>query len=343
MGLARKLTVTAVLTLVSTATLVPTAAATHVGCGTVITRSTSLDSDVGPCPSTAIVIQGDNIKVDLKGHRVFGTPDPGEGPGILSRNNRGVQITNGTVSDFDAGIAIEGGGNNKVMNVTARDNIGNAATGDYGDGILIASSVDNLLLKNEAIHNGPFSGIGVYQVADSDHPNTPGGPATGNTINQNLVLDNNICRSPSGPCDNDGIRLEPGVSNNILVNNVVRGSALDGIALFRTANENVVRHNTVEDNGFHNAGHRKGDGIRVFSDRNEITNNLLFRNAGAGIAVGFVTPRGVVRPAVDNRIIANKTGGNLRFDLHDLNPDCDNNVWQANTYDTAFPPCTTAP
>lgn len=342
MGLALKLAAAAVVALVSAGTFVVPAGAAHVGCGTVITRSTSLDADVGPCPSTAIVIGADNVKLDLNGHRVFGTPEPGEGPGILSRNHRGVHIRNGTVSDFDAGIAIEGGGNNKVMGVTARDNIA-APAGDYGDGIVIASSVDNLILKNRAIHNGPFSGIGIYQVADPDHPNTPPGPATGNTVNQNVVLDNNVCRSPRGPCDDDGIRLEPGVTRNLVVNNYVKGSALDGIAVFRTADENVVRNNTLEQNGFHPVTHRKGDGIRVFSDRNEIVNNRSFRNAGDGIAVGFVTPRGVVRPALENRILANKTGGNLLFDLHDYNPDCDENVWRANTYDTAFPACTTAP
>ncbi|MBW3548592.1 MAG: DUF1565 domain-containing protein [Actinobacteria bacterium] len=52
---------------------------------------------------------------------------------------------------------------------------------------------------------------------------------------------------------------------NKVLNNVVTGSALDGIAVFsRSSTDNEIRNNTVEGNGFHGARHRKGDGIRVF-------------------------------------------------------------------------------
>ncbi|MDQ3680433.1 MAG: right-handed parallel beta-helix repeat-containing protein [Actinomycetota bacterium] len=320
----------------------------QVSCGQVITSNTTLGNDVGPCPGNGIIVGADNVKLDLNGHRVFGTPQPGEGAGILVSQRRGVQVRNGTVSDFDGGVVIEGGTENKVFRVTARDNIGRAATRttpatQYGDGIAILSSTNNLVLQNMVVHNGPYSGIGLYELVDSDHPRLVTGPTFGNIVNKNTVLDNNICRAPTGPCDDDGIRLEPGVEHNTVTNNVVMRSALDGIGVFRTANENVVRHNTVEGNGFHTVTHRKGDGIRIFSHRNVVEANQSFDNAGDGIAVGFVNPRGTVFPAVENRIIANRTGGNLLFDLHDYNPNCDANLWQANTYQTATPPCTTAP
>ena len=320
----------------------------QVSCGQVITANTTLGNDVGPCPENGIIVGADNVKLDLNGHRVFGTPQSGDGAGVLVSQRRGVQVRDGTVSDFDGGVVIEGGTENKVFRVTARDNIGRAATAttpatQYGDGIAILSSTNNLVLQNVAIHNGPYSGIGLFELVDSDHPRQVTGPTFGNVINKNTVLDNNICRAPTGPCDDDGIRLEPGVERNTVTNNVVKRSGLDGIGVFRTANENVVRHNTLEDNGFHTVTHRKGDGIRVFSDRNLVEANLSFRNAGDGIAVGFVNPRGRLFPAVENRIIANRTGGNLLFDLHDYNPDCDANVWRANQFQTATPPCTTGP
>ncbi len=355
----RRLVGVAVLTLVFSGTFVGTAGATHVQCGTVITSNTTLHGDVGPCPSDGIIIGADNIKLDLNGYRVFGTPNPGEGAGIVIRERTGVQVRGGTVSDFDAGIAIEGGSDNKVFRMTVRDNIGRAATRTvpptfYGDGIAILSSKNNNILQNIVVHNGPYSGIGLYEEIDADHPRNISGETSGNDINKNEVRDNNICRTPTGPCDDDGIRLEPGVNDNVVKNNVVTGSALDGIAVFRATRPenptegNVIQHNSVEGNGFHNVTHRKGDGIRIFADDTLVEENRVFNNAGDGIAVGFVTPRGVLRPALNNRILNNKTGGNGRggpgyYDLHDYNPDCDNNVWRGNTYNTAFPPCTTAP
>ncbi len=321
---------------------------TEVSCGEVITRSIVLANDVGPCHMNGIIVGADNVKLDLNGHRVFGMDHPGDGAGILISQRRGVHVTGGgTVSDFDGGVVIEGGSNNKVKRITARDNIGNSAghppapSTQYGDGIAILSSTDNLILRNTVVHNGPYSGIGLFELIDSDHPRQVGGPTEGNVVNGNLVLDNNICRTPRGPCDDDGIRLEPGVNHNLVVNNVVKRSALDGIGIFRTADENVARHNTLEENGFHNVTHRKGDGIRVFSNRNLVEENLIFRNAGHGIAVGFVNPRGTLFPALNNQLLSNKTGGNVDFDLKDFNPNCDANVWRGNTYDDADPPCTT--
>jgi len=319
----------------------------QVECGEVITENTRLAGDVGPCSGEGIVVGSDKVKLDLNGFRVFGTPEPGEGAGILVSQRRNVHITDGTVSDFDGGIVVEGGSHNMIKDITARDNIGRSTFGNddtlYGDGIAILSSTDNKIVKNRAIHNGPFSGIGLFQEVDEDHPRDVSGPASGNKILNNQVHDNDICRIPGRLCDNDGIRLEPGVHDNGVIGNVVTGSALDGISLFRRADSNRVVNNRVEDNGFHSAGHRKGDGIRVFSNENALQANRVFDNAADGIGVGFRSPRGVLFPAVDNRIVGNKTGGNRLFDLHDFSPECDNNLWRGNKYVTADPPCTTAP
>ncbi|HVL99663.1 MAG TPA: right-handed parallel beta-helix repeat-containing protein [Egibacteraceae bacterium] len=333
------------------------AGATSVSCGQVITRHTVLQADVGPCPDNGIVVGADNVRLNLNGYRILGTPQTGDGAGVLVVERRGVHVTNGTVSDFDAGVAIVGGGGNRVAQVTARDNIGQArvpsqgiAGTRYGDGIAILSSSDNLLLRNVAENNGPFAGIGLYAEIDADHPREIGGPTRNNVVNGNVVRDNRACRTPTGPCDNDGIRLEPGVQANLIVNNEVTGSGLDGIAVFsRNTTDNEIKHNVVRGNGFHHVGHRKGDGIRVFGrnvalnlpggDRTLIENNQVFGNAANGIRVD----------AQFSRIINNKTGANvqvvdprffLQSDLHDSNEDCDANVWSGNTFDKAYPDCT---
>ena len=68
----------------------------------------------------------------------------------------------------------------------------------------------------------------------------------------------------------------------------------------------------------------------------------------------FNTPSGPRPPATDRTAINNFSVGNNvlppleqselggpTFDLHDGNPDCDNNLWRANIYRTAHPACTT--
>ncbi|HVL03267.1 MAG TPA: right-handed parallel beta-helix repeat-containing protein [Acidimicrobiales bacterium] len=331
--------------------LVGPAEAAHVGCGTVITQDATLHGNVGPCTGGGIIIETDGITLNLNGHAVFGTTEPGEGAGILLRQVTGVTVHSGTVARFDGGVVIEGGGYNSIGRITARDNVGRssshpaAAPTLYGDGIAVQSSTHNRIVDNHTLGNGPFSGIGLYELADNDHPTTPGTPNGDNLVRNNVVQDNVACRAgATAPfCDNDGIRIEPAVGpRNVIDSNVVRGNGLDGISLFGRTHDNRVTNNSVGENGFNGAV--RGDGIRVFGFRNLIQGNQVFANALDGISVGR---RGIAPPGSlpapngrDNRILDNVTGRNSRVDLYDSNPDCDNNIWQGNVYDLATPACT---
>jgi parallel beta-helix repeat protein len=316
------------------------AAASHVGCGDVITQNTTLDSDVGPCAGTGLIIGADGVTLNLGGHRVFGTPAPGEGAGILIEGRRNVSVTNGTVQFFDAGVAILGGGSNRVGRIQALDNVGSGAT-DFGDGIAVSGSPDNLIAQNIVRGNGIYSGIGIFGAA-----------SIGNVIDRNLVENNAILTSPTGPQQDDGIRLEPFTSRSVVSNNRVYENGLDGIAIFASSTDNVLRRNDIRRNGAHNQVHRQGDGIAVFNraQRNLIEDNRVFDNGANGIFLrGPAGPTGAIPGAMNNQILNNFTGNNgpipgpggPRFDLRDNNPDCDNNRWFGNTYLTAFPACTT--
>lgn len=57
--------------------------------------------------------------------------------------------------------------------------------------------------------------------------------------------------------------------------------------------------------------------------------------------LAFRRPNGTIAPAMRNRILNNDTAFNGVFDLRDVNPGCDANVWSGNTYRTAEPACTT--
>lgn len=311
-----------------------TASAGHVECGQVITSDTTLDSDVGPCATDGIVIGADSITLDLNGHELFGTPIDGQqAVGVRLQGRRDVTVTSsvsgGTIRDFDAGVAITAQSTgNRVTKIIARDNVGSSLT-DFGDGIAISNSTNNVIRDNLVDHNGPFDGVGVF------------GTSSGNKIFKNEVVNNNIPSSATTNQD-DGIRLEPDTFDNVVENNTVRNNGLDGIAVFFNSEGNVIRSNDVRNNGHHDKSHRKGDGIRLFldGDSTEIVENKVFDNAASGIRVD----------SMFNEIRDNETGSNASastpdnpaYDLYDTNEDCDDNVWSNNTFDTAFPDCTKA-
>jgi parallel beta-helix repeat protein len=353
------------------------AGAADVVCGQTINQNTTLTHDIGPCPNNGLVIGANNITLNLNGHRIFGLAgDDDDGTGVLLVGRSGVTVTGGTVQFFDVGIIIEGGNGNTVDNMDIRDNIGRATffppgtpapppiPGTRGgDGIAIESSRSNRIINNLVRNNGPFSGIGLYTLIDSDHPRTTSGPSSGNYIDSNIVEDNVVGRASLGGTDNDGIRVENNSSQNFILRNTVRRNGLDGIALFANTTFNNVQYNIVQGNGFFRTSVRRGSGIILFngSNGNFVHGNTVVGNADNGIvAQGPLTNAltgAVTLGANGNRIVNNTATGNARtpalpttapafvgprFDLHDRNPNCDNNQWWGNRYNTAFPPCTTA-
>ncbi|HUR23601.1 MAG TPA: right-handed parallel beta-helix repeat-containing protein [Acidimicrobiales bacterium] len=334
-------------------------------CGQTITQSTTLTADLGPCPNYGLIIGADGIVLDLGGHRIFGTANFNDQAGVYMLGRTGVRVQNGTISDFDAGVVIEGGSRNTVASITAIRNIGRQSGGistRFGEGIAIESSNYNQILDNRVEDNGPFAGIGVYSLVDSDHPRTTSGPSTNNVIASNDVLNNVVGRDGfTGATDNDGIRIENTyagtafvMASNQILDNTVNGNGLDGIAIFARSPGNVIRGNTSNNNGLFRSAARRGDGIIVFnfSDRTTIQNNFTSGNGDNGIRIrgplganagslnnviqGNTSVGNAVRPTIPSAAF-----GNAAYDLHDQNPNCDNNQWFGNRYRTAFPPCTT--
>ncbi len=225
------------------------ASATHIGCGAVITQSTRLHNDVGPCNSgNGLIIRGSNITLDLGGHRVFSnaplprmasTGDPAnpfaplDVVGILLDRATNVTVRNGTVHGFSAGVVIDFGGNNRITGITARDNQGacigedftTQAVGNFGDGIVLFSSTNNRIENNQVLRNGPFSGVSI--VANVRLINRIIGPApTGNVVRNNNIDQNTGCFADIG------VRIEgPGASNNFVTGNRVSRSFQEGITI----------------------------------------------------------------------------------------------------------------
>lgn len=299
------------------------ASAAHVSCGQTILVSTVLDSDIGPC-GAGLIIAADNITLDLNGFTISGGP-AGEGtPGILLDGTTGVTVKNGTVTQFDAGVAIEGGSGNTVTGIRALDN--RSSFGDYGDGIVMFRSNSNRVVNNQVRNNGPWDGIGVIRGAF-------------NVIDGNQITDNNQSTTNTA-----GVRLENqnfGPSgnfpsdDNIVTNNVVTNSGTFGIQVFAGGSRNQIKFNQVVGNTL--------DGITVFAggNNNVIEGNRVQGNRANGIRIrgaagSFPGPTG-------NQILRNVAFGNATFDLRDDQADCDGNIWRGNQAGSFTPPCTMTP
>ena len=314
-------------------------------CGQEITESTTLEGDLVCGSSPALIIAADNITLDLNGFTITGKGAASKGgPAILFRNVKGSTVQKGTIQRFGAGVAIEGGANNVVQNLTVLDNIG-AGEGEFGDGITINNSRGNRVQGNTVARNGPFSGISLL------------GPSTGNEIRDNVVTDNNMLPGePAGGRQDMGIRIEgPGADNNKIVANTVSGSGADGIVVLPTCNDRQAgcvgskpnEGNEILDNLSHTNGTSgQGSGIRLFCVANPvaaanttITNNECNENRTHGIEIDAV---GNAQPGpTNNRVSGNRASANGQFDGFDgnLTPKCNTNTWEANEFGRVNQPC----
>src|SRR5215467_5766580 len=94
-----------------------------------VTQNLTLADDIGPCPGDAVIVGADGVHLDLNGHTISGTgAQAGTHVGIRATGRQKLKISNGTVTGFDAGIALIGGSNNTVTGITAANNLGNPNT-----------------------------------------------------------------------------------------------------------------------------------------------------------------------------------------------------------------------
>lgn len=317
-------------------------------CGQEITANTTLDGNLSCTAGPALIVTADNIVLDLGGFTITGHGAASAGaPGILLRNVKGVTVRKGTIQGFGAGVAIEGGANNVIQNLTVQDNVGDP-DGDFGDGITVDNSSGNVIQGNTARRNGPFSGISIV------------GASSGNEVRDNIVADNNMLPGdPSLGRQDMGIRIEgPAANNNKVTGNTVTGSGADGIVVLPTCADQQKgctgtppnEGNEISKNMSHGNGKSgNGSGIRLFSVaapvapmKTTVTGNVTNDNKTNGISIdaaGNATPG-----PTNNKVTQNSGTGNAQFDGFDGNtPGCASNTWEHNTFTTVNQPCVSAP
>ena len=258
-----------------------TSAQASVGCGAVITASTTIASDLSCTSGDGLVITASGITVDLKGHAILGSPGTVAAirinPGV-----HGVTVQNGTLVGFDYGVVVDSADDNRITNLRVFA---------LEQGVLLANSENNLIDKNvvsaqyrDGIKvDGNGNRIIQNKVTNSAFGVSVSNGSTGNVVSQNVLSGNR----------DFGVAVFDGAGTTAITRNTVSGSAI-GISVKGGATMTTVAQNTVSGAG------EDGIGIAFDSNRTLVSQNSSFGNGDDGIDVR----------SSETTIIKNKTYGN---------------------------------
>ena len=288
---------------------VGTAAAVTLGCGSVVTTSVTLATDIGPCPGEGLTVSGPGVTVDLNHHTVRGDGNPESTPdqvGIRVQAAPGVQVINGTVRDFNGGIVLGNSPNTSISGMTVTNNIGSADSVHQG-GIDVLISDDSKISRSVISGNGTQYGINVFSSKRV-------------SISDSQIIDNNVITpafegNPASQFD-VGIAFDGNTSDTLIQRNQILRNGFEGVSAGpSTQGARKVLNNIVADNGVNgiNTGGFGGDLV----DGNLVTRNGfdLFRVApdvpsDFGFSAGIVTCGACFEPGPASTYQHNQVSGN---------------------------------
>jgi parallel beta-helix repeat protein len=279
--------------------------ATNPSCGTTITVSTTLRTDLINCPGDGLVIGADNITLNLKGHTIDGdTISEGDDAGVRVEGHHGTTIRRGTVQEFDHAVHLTSATHSAILGLVATHN----GDTDIGRAILLDDGSDyNRIERNDASHNGR-SGIALL---DSNHNVVLGNRTTLNGVAGMGVFggsDNKVIANVIADNLDTGIAWGNGSTGGRVTGNWISGHSFAGLAMgasdsatvarnvisgnggnvIVSGNGNVLRGNVIRDAG---GCEGCGDGVSVEDGTgNLVTHNLVIGNALDGIRLDSFDP-----------------------------------------------------
>lgn len=280
------------------------AASRPLHCGQVITRNTTLTDDLTNCPGDGLVIGADGITLNLNGHTIDGiAQDLSCKRDCLSQvgiDNSGghdrVRIRNGTVTDFEYDIVLDGADRNMLRDLALRlPAFDNLDFDQHGDGLGLLHADRNQIVNVDA--DGIDSAI---RLAASD---------------RNLIRDSSVVGVTSCPslCY-VALALVDDSDHNIVQRNALVGSYL-GLEI-TDSGHNVVRANDATGCG----------GNRLLrADHNLLVGNKFFTNGPCEVVGGA----GLALSASSDNVIHDNTATGL-FDWS-ITADGNRNLISKNT------------
>jgi hypothetical protein len=218
--------------------------------------------------------------------------------GILLEG-KGAHLKDGAVTGCELAVWVAGSGEHRIERLTASASNQGIFIESYGNRL----SHSNVLrgLNDAAVQvNGSNNHLRFNSLARSIDQ--------GFEINgeDNRIIGNRI----SGVAE--GVQLMG--DGNVVARNHIIGTTDRGVEVREGGH--LIRDNLIADG--------TADGIGVFSDGSEVTRNLILGHADQGIFVS-----GFANTLEKNRVLLNGT------DLTDATPDCDENLWRDNTFETS--------
>ena len=253
------------------------------------------------------------------GRALAATPTAVTTCGMVINTPGSYQLANDLLNCPGDGIDIVSSNVTLILNghqISGTDNGAEGNTYGIAVGIGVATGVSQVKINGPAIiSNFGQSGLGFEGVSSSS---AVGVTSTGNkfgfTVNAAFGAGNPSLRSVGNK-----------FNGNTATANLGHGFTLNG------ADQNTFRGNDSSGNGLI----PPGDGFLLFdATGNIVGGNTFNQNSGSGVLAQAGT--GTQNTIRGNTAQGNNSAGLGFFDLQDDNPGCAN-IWQGNTFDTAFP------
>lgn len=222
--LARPVVVIALFVLSTLLVLAPArASAQSIGCGSTITKNTTLSANIGPCSGNGLIVGTSGITLNCAGYAINLNGESGVSAGVSITGRTKVTVENCNITGFDNS---NGHSNAFQLSMSSGDNLTNdTANGNYL-GFSLANSSNNKLTKSTA--NGNAFGFGLFSSG--------GNTLIGDTANSNTLQFNSF-----------GFQLYES-SNNTLTKNNANINSYDGFSLYGSS-RNLLANNTANSNG----------------------------------------------------------------------------------------------
>jgi copper-binding protein NosD len=218
-----KTLISAALALVAAIAVAAPASAQNLSCGSTITKSTKLTTDITDCPGVGLRIGADDITLDLNGHTVSAAAKRNpKAHGILNEGYDDVTIRGGTVRGFGAyGVRLAHADRNAVEDMkldanftgvglfesdrgAVRDNV---ITDAKFVGVNLTGGRANRVVEN-AIDGSAYSGVFLHGSPDET--------GAKHRVLRNVLTDN-------------GIAIHPGPKRTRVAGNTISGAGEDSI------------------------------------------------------------------------------------------------------------------
>jgi parallel beta-helix repeat protein len=260
----------------------------------------TLDSDVGPCSGTGIVVKGATL--NMAGHTVSCDGSPAS-IGVSAEGTT-VQVSGGTVTNCNIGFDWDTDGGSLTKNKAMGNQVGFLLDGDNVNAT-----------KNTA--TGNQTGFLIKRNSHTVKGNVAKG---NNAIGFQIEGDGSMFEKNTAD-GNQGEGFDVKGASNTLAKNTATGNHHQ-IGFFVDGDRNKLTSNTATSNL---------SGIGINGEFNTLEQNTADTNGVEGIFINA--------PFAGNLVSANKATKNDISDLFDANDECTSNKWKHNKFRTKNPSC----